>query len=137
MSDRVRKNLIKYGISGGLCLAYAAYHCFSRNVSQMSAVDLYRTVSDGFAVPGILCIFSGLIVWLSNEGAFNGISYVLKSTVQSLIFLGRRGPVEKYGDYVENQRKKRTKGYGFLFVTGAVLLAVAGIFLILYYRVYS
>ncbi len=137
MSERARKNLIKYGISGGLCLAYAVLHCVSRNASEMSAVDLYRTLADGFTVPGMLCIFAGLIVWLSNEGAFNGVSYVLKAAVQSLLFLGRRGPVEKYGDYVENQRKKQTKGYSFLFVTGAVCLAVAGVFLVLYYQVYS
>lgn len=137
MSERARNNLIKYGISGGLCLVYAVYHCISRNVSEMAVVDLYRTVADGFTVPGMLCIFAGLIVWLSNEGALNGVSYVLKAAVQSLIFLGRRGPVEKYGDYVENQRKKQTKGYSFLFVTGAVCLAVTAVFLVLYYQAYS
>lgn len=137
MSERLRNNLIKYGISGALCLAYAAGHCFSRNVAEMSAVDLYRTIGDGFTVPGLLCVFAGLMVWLSNEGAFHGVGYILKITVQSLIFFGRRGPVEKYGDYVESQQKKKTRGFGFLFVVGAVCLAVAGVFVVLYYRVYS
>ena len=137
MSERLRGNLIKYGISGGLCAIYIVCHCVSRDVGQVSLVDQYRIVADSFTVPGMLFIFSGLITWLSNEGAFNGLSYVFKTAVQSLIFLGRRGPVETYGDYVENRRKKQTKGYGFLFVVGAVCLAVAGVFIALYYRVYS
>ena len=137
MSERLRKNLMKYGISGGICLIYAAWHCFSRNVLEMSAVDLYRTVGDSFTVPGLLCLFAGVIVWLSNEGAFNGVGYVLKTTVYSLIFFGRRGTMETYGDYVEKQKKKKTTGYGFLFLIGAVCIAISGVFLALYYQVYS
>jgi len=48
VSERLRKNLMKYGICGGICLIYAAWHCFSRNVLEMSATDLYRTVGDSY-----------------------------------------------------------------------------------------
>ena len=137
MSERLRSNLIKYGIGFGMGLAYAAYHCFSRDLGAMAPVDLYRTLSDAFTVPGLLCVFFGLIIWLSNEGAFNGVGYVMKYAVQSLIFLGRRGTVEKYGDYVEKQQKKKSKGYSFLFVVGGVFLAVSVVFVILYTKVHN
>ena len=137
MSERLRNNLIKYGITGAVCLIYAAVHCFSRDVETMVPVDLYRTVSDSFMVPGMVCVFSGLVTWLSNEGAFNGIGYVMKRVYESIMFFGRRGPVETYGDYVEKRQKKQTKGFAFLFVVGAVCLAVSSIFVALYYQVYS
>ena len=81
MSERLRNNLIKYGITGAVCLIYAAVHCFSRDVETMVPVDLYRTVSDSFMVPGMVCVFSGLVTWLSNEGAFNGIGYVMPQRI--------------------------------------------------------
>ena len=132
MSERFRKNLIKFGIGFGLCAVYIVYHCVSNGISKMAPVDLYRTLSDAFTVPGLLCIFFGLIFWLANEGAFNGIGYVLRYAVQSLIFLGRRGAVEKYKDYVEKQEKKKTKGYSFLFVIGAVCIVISLVFILLY-----
>ena len=137
MSERARNNLIKYGITGAVCLIYAAIHCFSRDVGTMAPVDLYRTVSDSFTVPGMVCIFSGLVTWLSNEGAFHGIGYVMKRVYESIMFFGRRGPVETYGDYVESRKKKQATGYAFLFVVGAVCLVISGIFIVLYYQVYS
>lgn len=132
MSERLGKNLLKYGICSAVCLAYAAFHCFSRGITQMSAVDLYRTVSDGFTVPGMLCVFAGLLVWLSNEGVFNGIGYVLKYAAKSLMFFTRRGEVEKYSDYVESRKDKEITGYSFLFVVGGICLVIAVVFVFLY-----
>ena len=132
MSERLRNNLLKYGICSAVCLAYAAIHCFSRGVTQMSPVDLYRTISDGFTVPGMLCIFAGLLVWLSNEGTFHGIGYVLKNAAKALMFFTRRGEVEKYADYVESRKGKKITGYSFLFVVGAVCLVITVVFVLLY-----
>lgn len=137
MSKRVKSLLLRYGIGLGVCLAYAAYHCLSRDMGAMAPVDIYRTVSDAFTVPGLVCIFAGLLIWLSNEGAFHGISYVLKRAAQALIFLGRRGSAESYGEYLENHRKNPLKGYSFLFLVGVVCMVVAAVFMALYYQAYN
>lgn len=136
MSDGLRKNLIKYGITAGICLVFAAVFCFKQDITHRAPVDVYRIISDSFTIPGMMCIFAGLLTWLSNEGAFHGITYVMKNLFQSLLFFGRRGPVEKYGDYVESQKEKKTVGYGFLFVVGGVCLGISLIMIALYSRVH-
>ena len=136
MSKRLRNNLIKYGICVAVCLAYAAIHCFGRGITTMAPVDLYRTISDGFTVPGMLCVFAGLLVWLSNEGTFHGIGYVLKNAAKALMFFTRRGEVEKYSDYVESRKDKTITGYSFLFVVGLLCLAVSVVFVLLYEQVH-
>lgn len=137
MSENGRRNLIKYSISFGLGLIYAAIHCFSRDIGAMEPVDIYRTLSDAFFVPGMFMGFAGLLVWVANEGALDGVSYVLGNAFRSLMFMGRRGKVETYKEYVERRREKKTIGYSFLFVTGAVFLVVQTVFTALYYQVYS
>ena len=59
MSERLCNNLLKYGISAGMCLFFAAILCYSRGIADMEALDIYRALSDAFAVPGLICIFSG------------------------------------------------------------------------------
>ena len=116
---------IKSSISFGLSLGYAALHCVLRDAE--TAADVYRTLSDGFTVPGLMCIFAGLLSWLSGEGAFDGVGYVLGNAARLLLFQGRR-------TYQEARREKKSTGCGFLFVTGAVCLAAAGVFTVLFYR---
>ena len=136
MSERLRNNLLKYGISFGVCLAFAALHCYSKGIATMELADVYRTLSDAFSVPGILCGFSGALAWLSQEGALDGIGYVTQYAVKSLLFFARRGAMETYKEYVERRREKKKVSYGFLFVTGAVCLLVGTVFTALFYQMY-
>ena len=136
MSEKFRKNLVKYAIAFGVCLVYAAIHLFTRDPGAMERADLYRTLSDAFTVPGLICGFSGALVWLSNEGSLDGIGYVLQYAAKSLLFFGRRGPLETYKEYVERRQAKRTGGYAFLFVTGAVCLLIGTVFTALFYQMY-
>ena len=133
MSEKIRKNLVKYGIAFAACLAFAAFPLFSRNPGAMARQDLYRTLSDAFTVPGLLCLFAGGLLWLSQEGAMDGVSYVLQTAVKSLLFMGRQAHRETYGEYVERRRAKKSGGFGFLLITGVVCLLIAGLFTLLFY----
>ena len=44
---------------------------------------------------------------------------------------------EKYDEYLERRRKNRVKGYGFLYVVGGAFMAVAGVFMALFYSLYN
>ena len=136
MSERLRNNLLKYGISAGVCLLFAAIHCYSRGIADMEVLDIYRTLSDAFAVPGLICIFSGGLMWLSQEGALDGVSYVAQYAVKSLLFFARRGALETYKEYVERRREKRKVSFGFLILVGAACMVIAVVFMILFYQVY-
>jgi len=135
VSEKLRKNLIKYGISAAACLAFAGFFAYNRGIAEGSMADVYRILSDAFTVPGLMCVFSGALVWLSGEGALDGVTYVVQYAVKSLLFMGGRGKRETYREYVERRRAKKMGGYGFLLVTGAVSLLVGAVFMVLFYQV--
>lgn len=92
--------------------------------------QIYRFLSDGFTVPGLVFLMLGLLVWLANLGSFNGIGYVIKHLFSMLIPLSPKKH-QTYAQYLET--RKKTGGYGFLFVIGGIFLLVGIIFLILFY----
>ena len=88
-------------------------------------MEKYRILSDIFAVPGLLCLFFGGLRWLSGQGAFQGVSYVLKNAFCLLTFRER----EPY-----RPAKTKKNGFAVLLGVGGVFLGIAGIFTGLYYR---
>lgn len=135
MSKRLKTNLLKYGITGAVCLAVAAFYCGVRDFSALSAVEKYRTLCDGFTIPGLLALCVGALLWVSNDGFFYGLGYCLDVARKALIPGGRR-KTEKYYDYVQRHKQKKVTGYGFLFVCGGVCMVVAITFLVMFYCVY-
>ena len=90
----------------------------------MEKRELYRVVSDCFAVPGLFCLFFGALRWLAGQGAFRGLSYIVKNAICLLTFRERK-------PYAPT----KTKGSGSagLLVAGTIFLAFAGVFTGLYY----
>ncbi len=131
MSSKVKSTLLKYGVTAVLCAAVAVSIFLSGNYDTSMVLERYRLLSDAFSLPGIMTIFAGLMVWLSNEGAMDAITWVMTYAFKSL-FPGLRGERERYGDYVERRREKRVQGYGYLFVVGGLFLTVGLVFVILF-----
>ena len=126
------KCLLKYSITVVLGLCMAGVILWNSDILTQDLQGKYRLLSDAFSVPGFLGLFGGLSVWLSNEGAFDAVTWLVVSAAKTLIPT-MHATREKYGDYVTRRRGKRASGYGFLFVCGAVFLAVATVFLLLFY----
>lgn len=123
--------LIKYG-SAVIFGAIIFFITISvRNIyTQTSIKEIYRYISDGFTIPGVIILCAGVLVFLSNQGAFMGVGYVVKHAVVMLIpFIKKKN--ESYQEYCE--KKKAVKGYLFLFIVGGIYLILGIIFIILYY----
>ena len=135
MSERLKTNLLKYGITGAVCLGLAALYCVLRDFGGMSVVEKYRALCDGFTIPGLIALCVGALLWVGNDGFFYGLGYCLDVARKALLPGGRR-KMERYYDYVERHRQKKVTGYGFLFVCGGACMAIAIIFLALFYRLY-
>ena len=139
MNSSLKKILLKYGISVTIGLALSAiYICPRLDISNLAAVEkveLYLVFCDGFFVPGILMLMSGFLMSVGNQGAMDGVTYVLVHAARMLI-PGGALKAERYKEYVERKRENRVKGYGFLYVVALVFLAVSGIFMALFYSVY-
>ena len=43
----------------------------------MEKREIYRMISDGFALPGFFCLFWGGLRFLAAKGAFRGLGYLL------------------------------------------------------------
>ena len=87
-------------------------------------MEKYRILSDFFAVPGLLCLFFGALRWLSGQGAFQGVSYLLKNALCLLTFR-ERAPYE--------QKESRGRASRPLLIAGVILLGVSGLFAGLFY----
>ena len=139
MSKSLKKNLMKYGISGGISLLLAYVYVASRvdvhNLGDTALVDLYLILCDAFTVPGILFLMSGLLMSISNLGAMDGLGYVAINDLKMLI-PGPGNKPETFKEYLERRRENRVRGYGFLYITGLICTAISVVFMILFYRLF-
>lgn len=131
----MKSKLIKYAASflagGGLF----CFYLFTREFPASEAVDNYRMLSDAATIPGLLLTMFGALVWASSLGALDGFSYGVGHLFRSLIPGAGNAKEETYGEYVAKRREKyaKAKGYGFLLVTGLAFLAIAVVFIALFY----
>ena len=136
MSDRAKVNLAKYGISTGIALILIWIYCSSRNLSLQSAMERWRILCDACTIPGVTYVMIGFLVMIANEGFFDMLGYAASKAL-NLFIPGRAYDGEKYYDYVQRKREKRATGFGFLFVVGGALLALAMLFMYLFFRLYN
>ena len=133
MTNKTRKKLTSYAVTalagGALSAVILVLHGFG---SAETAAERYTILCDAFTIPGILMIMIGLLLVISGTGALDGISYAIRGVGRQLIpFL--RIQNETFYDFVQRKDKKRkTRQNTFLFVTGAVFLAAAIVFLVLF-----
>ena len=133
MSKEAKIRWTKY-VSAFVFIAVLAYiYIANRDFSGASLVVKYWILCDALTIPGILLIMIGALVWVSNMGALDGIAYALAFTFRSLVpgLRGRRD--EKYADYVERRRENPVRGYGFLLMSGSITMAVALVFMALFF----
>ena len=135
MKKPTKSQLLKYGLATGIALAYAIYTVISQNAFSQDLRGMLRIISDGLFLPGALMLLIGLLLVVSNHGAFDALAYTGKSIKR--LFIPER-PGEKrvnYREYVEQRREKKTTGFGFLFIVGGVFAVIGLIFMLVFYVV--
>lgn len=135
MSRTLKANLLKYGISLAICAVMVYVFLDSRAFSIQALVDKYLILCDAFTLPAVLFLGAGALVALSNQGILDGLTYACGLAFKALL-PGGRLKTEKYYDYVQRKKASRISGYSFLFVVGFVCLALAGVFMYLFYQLY-
>ena len=129
-----------FAVSMVISLILAAVFTFLRldinALDQVPAVVLYRVLCDAFTVPGLLMLMFALLMSVSNEGALDGVGYVAAYALKMLI-PGGALKVETYKEYLERRRANRVKNYITLYLTAAICMALAAVFLVLFYSVFE
>ena len=132
MSKRAKSLLTKYGCCAAFVALLAYIYISARDFAGAELWEKLVMICDCLTIPGMLLILAGAMIWVSNMGALDGLSYAVTWTIKSLIPGGRATMDETYADYVERKRENKVTGYGFLFIAGGITMAVAVAFLIAY-----
>lgn len=135
MRKAVRSNLIRCLSAASVGAMVTWWYINSRWSADLPLVEQYRVLCDGFTIPGIMMVLFALLFTLNNAGALDTIAYLM-SYLPRMIAPGAFGEPEKLIDYVERRREKRSKGYSFLYIVGFLFLAIALVFLYLFYTVF-
>lgn len=103
--------------------------------SAASDAERYRVLCDAFTIPGVVLVMVSLLFVISNAGGFDGIGYAVKRAAKMLIPFANKD-MEKYYDYKERRQGSKLRGFGFIWQSGLLFLAIALFFMYKFYRVY-
>ncbi len=134
MQKTLRKYLITTAIAG---LSTVAILSLRDYWSVTEAVDKYRILADAFTVPGVILMMVSILIWLSSDGQFDGLSYAFRYAGKMLLpFLQKKNEHETYYDYKRSREGKRLHGFSFLFFVGLAFVLIAIVFVWLHSTVY-
>ena len=133
MKKNIKELIIRYLVSFSIaCLITVIVFAIKGFFSDNMAANI-QVLSDGFCVSGaLMSMFAGLF-YVSSEGAFIGIGFVLRNVVLAFIPMGR-AKHELYAQYRERKMEglKKFKEHHFLF-TGLFFLAIGIVFTVIWY----
>ncbi len=91
--------------------------------------DWVRVFSNAALFPGVMLTGAGLLVWIEEEGLFEGIKYAISS-----MFIHKKGEPKRYADYYAYiHRERKAYGTASLLVPGGGFLLAALVLTAVYY----
>lgn len=116
-------------MSVGLILT--ALLAWSRDVLNQTALcDIFHILCDSFFVVGVTVAGVGALVFVSNEGAFDGLTFSVRAFVQIFRKPEKRNR-ETYFDY-RTKRSQTKFSFAFILICGVILIAVSMVMYVLY-----
>lgn len=116
----------------GLCMAVlisVARGAFSAGTTA----DRILAFCDGFSVSGVLLLCFGIMIWISNEGFFDVLSYAAQKGLHHLIPGRFSEDLGSFYDYKMSKANGKRAGSAFLVVPGIVILALGLILMGIWY----
>ena len=101
---------------------------------QTEEKPTYLILSNGFFYSGVLVFGIGVLVFVSNEGAFNFLSYAAQKLLSRFVHTMKAATMS-YTDFVVFRNQREKAPFGFLLLVGLFFIALAGVFVLLYYSV--
>ncbi|MBQ7378237.1 MAG: DUF3899 domain-containing protein [Clostridia bacterium] len=136
MKDVKQENkslLVKYLICFGVAALITVMVFAIKGFFTDSWANNLQVLSDGFCVSGALMIMFAGLMFISGEGGFIGIGFVIRNVVLTFVPMGR-AKHELYKDYRERKLSeiKKSTDHCVLFV-GLAFLAIGIIFTVIWY----
>ena len=123
----------KYIITSSIGLAIALLVALSKDVfTQGELKTVYHILCDSFFVPGVVITGFGLLVFASNGGAFDMLTFGMKKFF-SLFKKDLSGITkETFYDYSMAKHGEHLS-FAYMIVVGLILIGISIIFLMLYF----
>ena len=122
------KAVKRYLITLAAGLAMAAYILWQKDIfGQTETAMIFHILCDAFFVPGVLLVCFGLLIFSTNEGTFDGMTYAVKSFVNMF----RKHNLKQYDNYYDYKasRKSRDTKFAYLIFCGLFFIAVSAVML--------
>lgn len=123
----------RYVIPSVIGLVVALGICIANDIFALeTSTEIFTVLSNAFAIPGFVMFGIGIMVWVTNEGIFNGISYGMKMAGRS--FSARKGEKIKDEEFYEYNARQNEKYHEFkhLLIVGGVFIVLSILFAFLY-----
>lgn len=135
VSKNKKSLLIKYGICLGVAMAIVIFVCAINGFFSDDIKNNIRILSDStFTAAAMFLMFAGML-FISSEGGFLGIGYILSRVVKAWIPLGRMD-VETYAKYRERKLgTEKSHSDKSVLLTGLLFLLISIIFTVIWHNV--
>lgn len=97
---------------------------------QTEAIKVYHILTDAFFAVGFITFGIGLLVFSSNEGVFDGLTFA----VGAFVNMFKKEPSKKYSSLYEYRELKgeRNTEFSFVLLSGLAFLLVSAVTYLLY-----
>lgn len=93
--------------------------------------EIAAALCDACFVPAALLISMGLLLFVSNDGLFNMISYGVQRAARLVLSAKKQAEFPRtYYEYWEIKQAVGKASFGYIIVAGLVYLALAALFLV-------
>lgn len=110
------------------CILYLLCVLYQGLPQTSNAREWFRVLSNGALIPGVLFIGISGIVWIADEGLFDGIKYSMSSMMSHI-----KGHDKRYTSYYDYTRREKNAPSYPMLLPGAVFLALAIVLTLLYH----
>ena len=125
------RSINKYLITLIFGSAMALLIAYSKGVfDQTEAAMVFHILTDSLCVPAVLIMGLGGIIFVSNEGAFDALSYGLNSFFD-MFRKEKKNQFRTFYDYKES-KDNDDKPFGFLLICGLIFFVLMLVMYLLY-----
>ena len=122
---------IKWGIFG--VVSIVLMFIYEKPFSEAETNEIFGSMSNCFAVPGIVLTGFGGLSYLSSLGAYDGLSYIFSNfSLHSIIPGHHKDKPQTLYEYKQQKDEKGRKWHPQPLIVGAVSLGISVVMLIIY-----
>lgn len=116
-----------------ICVALLLVLCvlMIQNTFEHNGSLLLSELCNAFFVPGVLILCFGLLLWASNGGAFDMLSFAITKLFDLFKKDLTKVKYRTFYDYREAQRDKK-RSFSCYIIVGAFFIAISIVFFVLY-----